>query len=67
MILEIDYKYSRMDNTPLHCAMKWYDASEHIKLLLNKGANMTMKNEMGQTPKDIAAAHLYDKNKGRDK
>lgn len=40
--------------TPLHCASRNYNVSNSIIELLNRGADITVKDDFGDTPLDIA-------------
>ncbi len=46
-------------NTPLHVAAEYYNAADFVRLLLEHGADKTIKNNFGKTALDIAKEKSY--------
>ncbi|XP_033754838.1 serine/threonine-protein phosphatase 6 regulatory ankyrin repeat subunit B-like isoform X2 [Pecten maximus] len=59
--LDIDNKGDH-GNTPLHCASRDYD-EQLIKTLLDLGADPTIKNKDGKTPRDLAEPQTWQHDK----
>ena len=56
-MIEKGAKVDALDNsnqTPLHCAAQYNENADNVKILIEKGANLLIKNSSNQVPYDLA-------------